>query len=144
MKALTLWRPWPVAIFFLRYELQKDVENRSWKPPECIRGERIAIHAGARYVDVFDQWLKIIKPTPAETFQLLVDWKQLSEIRGIIGTVLIAGYSRKSKSRWAEEGMFHWNLMERQPLQKPIPCKGAQGLWNVPSEIERQIDEQCI
>lgn len=140
MKALTLWRPWPVAIFYLRPELQKDVENRGWKPPEWIIGQRIAIHAGSKYVDVFEHWLHIIKPNPSEIFQLLAEWKRLSEIRGIIGTVLIAGYSRKLKSRWAEEGMFHWNLMDRRPLPEPIPCKGAQGLWNVPPEIEKQIE----
>lgn len=141
MKALTLWRPWPVAMFFLRYELQKDVENRSWKPPEWIIGKRIAIHAGARYVDVFDEWLHIIKPNPTEILQLLSEWKRLSEIRGIIGTCVVTGWSETAISKWAEDGMVHWHMDSRRSLRKPIPCKGAQGLWNVPPEIEKRILE---
>lgn len=144
MKALTLWRPWPIAMFFLRYELQKDVENRGWKPPDSIIGQRIAIHAGSKYVDVFAQWLDIIKPSPSETFELLAYWEQKSEVRGIIGTTVVAGWSRISNSRWAEKGLIHWSMMDRRPLPKPIPCKGAQGLWTVPPDIERQIEDMTM
>ena len=139
MKALTLWRPWPVAMFFLKPEYQKDVENRTWKPPDWIIGERIAIHAGNKRIDVFDQWLDIIKPTPLEAFQLLSEWNRLSDIRGIIGTAIVDGWSKNSKSRWAEAGMIHWNMVDRRPLPKPIYCKGARLLWDLPFEIEKQI-----
>jgi hypothetical protein len=43
MKALTLKAPWATAIA----KLGKDIENRSWRPPAAIIGERIAIHEGA-------------------------------------------------------------------------------------------------
>jgi len=42
MKALTLTAPWGTAIA----KLGKDIENRRWKPPDAIIGQRIAIHEG--------------------------------------------------------------------------------------------------
>lgn len=145
MKAITLIRPWPIAMFFLKPEYLKDIENRSWKPPNSIIGQRIAIHAGNKYhPDVFAQWLDIIQPTPQEAFDLLLYWQDLSDIKGIIGTVVVDGwyycrYSSEAKSPWAEEGMICWRLKDPVALAKPIPCRGAQGLWEVPAEIVDQI-----
>ena len=45
MKAITIWPEWVWAIFFL----DKRVENRSWRPPDSLIGQRIALHAG-KYV----------------------------------------------------------------------------------------------
>lgn len=42
MKALTLHAPWAWAIA----HGPKRVENRTWKPPSALLGQRIAIHAG--------------------------------------------------------------------------------------------------
>ena len=42
MKAITLWPEWCFAIT----KLDKRVENRTWKPPAALIGQRIAIHAG--------------------------------------------------------------------------------------------------
>ena len=36
-------------------------------------------------------------------------------------------------------GRFAWVLKNILPLPRPIPCKGALGLWIVPSDIEQQI-----
>lgn len=44
MKALTLWPEWAWAVC----NLDKDVENRTYRPPKGIVGQRIAIHAGKR------------------------------------------------------------------------------------------------
>lgn len=43
MYAITIRQPWASAIL----AGVKTVENRSWRPPERLMGERIAIHAGA-------------------------------------------------------------------------------------------------
>ena len=42
MKAITLYPEWAWAIC----RLGKQVENRTWRPPANLLGERIAIHAG--------------------------------------------------------------------------------------------------
>jgi hypothetical protein len=43
-RALTVVQPWAHAIV----HLGKDIENRSWKPPETLIGKRFAIHAGCK------------------------------------------------------------------------------------------------
>lgn len=60
MKALTLWRPWPYAIFHLPPHVAKRVENRSWKPPVTLIGHRIAIHAGKTW----DEAGAVVVPDP--------------------------------------------------------------------------------
>lgn len=46
MKALTVWQPWATLIAIGA----KPYEFRHWTPPRSLRGQRIAIHAGARPV----------------------------------------------------------------------------------------------
>jgi hypothetical protein len=140
MKALTLWRPWPVAIFFLQPKYRKDVENRGWKLPKRFVGERIAIHAGNRLDNqAFKQWIYIIEPYPSEVLDLLQKWRALSEIKGIIGTVVFGESIPMSRcdSRWAS-GPECWPIIDPIPLSEPIPCRGAQGLWEVPPDIAQQ------
>lgn len=50
MKALTIWQPWASLIMMGA----KPFEFRGWKPPSSLIGQRIAIHAGARPVKVFE------------------------------------------------------------------------------------------
>lgn len=37
---------------------------------------------------------------------------------------------------------FAWEMADVRRLAEPIPCRGAQGLWDVPEEILDRIDEQ--
>jgi hypothetical protein len=39
-------------------------------------------------------------------------------------------------------GRYGWVLTNVQPLREPIPCRGALGLWDVPSEVLAKIREQ--
>ena len=48
MKALTLTPEWAWAVT----ALDKRVENRTWRPPERMIGQRIAIHAGKARPDI--------------------------------------------------------------------------------------------
>lgn len=146
MKALTLHRPWPVAIFYLLPKYRKNVENRSWPAPMSILGKRIAIHAGSYFDNTaFESWLQILKPTPDQALSLLIKWKEASEITGIIGTVRVYGCGgvKMCFSPWAT-GPYCWMLSDPVPLPKPIPCKGAQGLWTIPTDIEQQIEDMTM
>ena len=44
MKALSIKQPWLWAIT----DLDKRIENRTWKPPQNIIGQRIALHASKK------------------------------------------------------------------------------------------------
>lgn len=144
MKALTLWRPWPVAIFYLKPEIRKDVENRQHKIWKSVIGNRVAIHAGVKFDKyAFGFWLDVIQPDPSQALSLLTEWDPLSKVAGIIGTVIFGESMLLSEctSRWAE-GPKCWPIFDPIPLDKPIPCKGAQGFWDVPSDIEKKIKAQ--
>lgn len=146
MKALTLWRPWPCAIFYLNDDIWKDIENRPRKPPRTVMGQRIAIHAG-KYVEpkVFERWLKIINPDPVNTFVLTCKWHELSKVQGIIGTVIVDSVCtpKEANSPWAF-GPVCIRLRDRKPLIKPIPCGGKQGYWTLPPEIERLVKRREV
>lgn len=43
---------------------------------------------------------------------------------------------------WYNPGSYGWIFDERRPLATPVPCKGAQGLWRLPDEVERLVREQ--
>ena len=134
MKALTLIRPWPYAIF----RLGKDVENRGWKPPKSVIGQRIAIHAGAKWDYHATEW--IYKTTGDRSIS-----RQYLSPRGIVGTVRVVSCfpclpdEPDAHNRWAS-GPWCWLLAGPFELLEPIPCKGTLGLWEVPEEIARRIE----
>jgi hypothetical protein len=136
MKALTLWRPWPAAIFYLG----KNVENRTWPAPDKIIGKRIAIHSGQREdTDALPFIYNAMSPQPQSIFECIVILNGIKEVDykgAIIGTVIIERCCRyrQVSSKWAE-GPYCWLLEDPIILPEPILCKGAQGLWEVPAEI---------
>lgn len=158
MKALTLWRPWPFAIFHSPPEYAKRVENRSWKPPRWLIGERIAIHAGATFdndgADFIGErlddlgLLAAMKKAPGHKARVRAE--------GIIGTAIVAGcchvdgglvsgdwpVSARSSVDIFEQtirawlfGPYGWLFDDVRALPEPIPCKGQRGLWDVPEEL---------
>lgn len=141
MKALSVRQPWAYSIF----HLGKDIENRSWKR-KFIIGERVAIHASANLTKseyaAFDLFV-------VSTFgrELLTGLPGINELdRGaIIGTVKIKGVVSTNEVRkglpvsdWFV-GEFGYVMADPVLFEKPIPCKGALSLWEVPREILQQF-----
>lgn len=145
MKALTLWRPWPAMIFHVPEDQAKRLENRGWRPPAGLIGHRIAIHAG-EHLDhrSLAECRRMLGPAAPTEAQALA--------KGIIGTAVVVGVLRANDlmtcgvhlewamtvGRWFV-GPFGWLLDEAITLPEPIPCKGRQGLWTVPSEIAARL-----
>lgn len=42
-------------------------------------------------------------------------------------------------SQWAEPDAWHLVLSDVQQLTEPVPACGHQGLWTVPTDVERQL-----
>jgi len=108
MKGLTLRHPWAFAIA----HWGKRIENRTWKPPKALIGQRIAIHGG-----------KV--PTAHEA---------LADIKYIFDPAFA--------DPWFDievDGNVGWVLRDVIVLPTPIPCKGAQGLWDVPDSIAKVL-----
>lgn len=139
MKALTLWRPWPWAIFHATNP--KRVENRGWAPPQSTVGKVIAIHAGKKLETQEAQFLgereQIIR-------RMSLDRPPEIDHEGIIGTARVIGCWRSiaevplDQHEWWR-GPFGWVLGEVQALKEPVPCKGAQGLWDLPANVDARV-----
>jgi hypothetical protein len=153
MLALSLWRPWPWAIFHLPPRDAKSVENRSWAPPKALVGTRFAIHAGQRFDDESAERI-------AEMYQRgPLKENPLAVATGIIGTVTLWGWVHSTESIFPDNrdlldhggrltreqalrvirspwfaGPYGWVLAERQLLRTPVECRGMQKLWRVPDD----------
>lgn len=152
MRALTLHRPWPWAIFHAPQERRKRLENREWPPWPSIVGQVIAIHAGKKWDE--DGAAMILEETGFAAVEANDSDRWHAE--GIIGTARVIGWIEgedpdhlktvglvppgliQQQLRW-HFGPFAWVLDEDKALPAPIPCRGMQGMWTVPAEIEEQI-----
>jgi hypothetical protein len=144
MKAISLIQPYATLII-MGY---KQLETRSWQTSH--RGN-LAIHASAgkpdwaREVAERDPYIKRALDKHGLTFDALP--------RGaVIGTVGVRGMlpidknlvSRLSPLEFAcgdysMPGRFAWELFSAVPLDKPITCRGALSVWEVPTEVVQQI-----
>lgn len=136
MKALTIQQPWASMIA----SGEKWVENRTWRTN--YRGP-MAIHAGlgSKYLKKkeladYDTGSVVAVAWLSASFNLSIakslDWSG-SRQEGCsytFGEIIAHKYS---------EGPVCWVLEAVTKLSKPIPCKGAQGLWVLPAEIETLI-----
>ena len=126
MKAITIQQPWAWCIIYVEGAERKDIENRSWDTK--IRGT-IAIHAG--------------KSRQKDLLQGIIEDGFGDELHfgSIIGVVDIVDVVTEYDSEWFE-GPFGFVLANPRELPEPIPFKGQLGFWNVPTEIEEQINTQ--
>lgn len=140
MKALTLHAPWAWAIAYAR----KRVENRTWKPPQWIVGQRIAIHAGRSLGDAESQEICRDMIEEAGIAPPLAWPRSL-----IVCTAVVAGFvNDEGLSSGAHElsaenaawycGPVGWLLRDVQ-LVEPVVCKGTLGLWDLSPSIAASI-----
>ncbi len=129
MKALSIKQPWVHAIL----HEGKDVENRSWQ--RDFRGW-VALHASA-------------KPIRDEKFPRGHQVPPLEDLdySAICGIARVVDMVTKSRSKWFHrpddgEVNYGWVLADVKPLAKPIPCKGALGLWDVPPKVLKELQRQ--
>jgi hypothetical protein len=155
MLALTLWPEWAWCICYLG----KRIENRTWLPrPEQLRpGDRFAIHAGAEGRG--RDWRKRLRLAAATAEEALHRRGEVCTVNARWGTnlvldglvlpnplravVAVATYTGQARSHpadpWVAEGQLQWGLGDVNVLSRPVPCRGAQGLWRLPEDVEREV-----
>ena len=129
MKAITVKQPWVYAILCEG----KDIENRSWR--RSFRGW-LAIHASAqpRRSAEFPRGIRVPD----------LDTLDCSAICGVARVVAIVP---KSRSKWfwhPDDGStnYGWVLAGVRALNRPTPCKGSLGLWEVSPRVLRELKRQ--
>jgi hypothetical protein len=125
MRALTLWQPWAWAIS----DFTKRIENRPWSPPEWLKGRFFAIHAGKTYDETSARHIE-------EAFGVVVP-RDLP-LGAIVAIARLVSVVTESDDSWFA-GPCGWILDDVVKLDSPVMCRGAQGLWTVPWDVERQV-----
>jgi len=151
MKVLTVRWPWAILIV----KRFKDVENRSWVNHH--RGP-VLIHLGSWWVEreALSLYRRVGKLEPNCLHSLgrfeswtgrrtaggrVVGCKLHTALGAIIGQVDLVDIA-PSTSKWAEPGQKHWQLANPVEFREPIACKGKQGLFNLPVELEEKVRTQ--
>ena len=159
MRALTLIRPMAAAIV----HGTKRIENRPANLPSSMRDRPtiVAVHAGKKWDDEYarvvheidgvwaDKYLESgfhyahVKETPYEAH--LRD-------EGVVGLMLLSGrvFTSRQEVQLARTaprvawfgGPFGYEVARAIPFAKPIPCRGMQGFWPLPREIEEERELQ--
>ncbi len=131
MKAITIWQPW-ASLLLLGVKID---ETRSW--PTGYRGH-IVIHAAKKPVGEVLPFLP--EETLAEIRRHIPDPEALPVGAAIGMADLIACREIDDSFRDMRspaqlllgnytDGMFAWEMAPLMTLAAPIPCRGAQGLW---------------
>ena len=136
MKALTIYRPWTWAICHPGPRA-KRVENRNWTPPPWLIGTDLAIHAGKQYDDEeADRFItSIIGERPSACPQ------------GIVAVARVTGFRNRDggtphpDNPWFV-GPVGWMIENVRVLPNPVPCRGAQGIWIVPTVVKIEVTMQ--
>lgn len=139
MKAISLWQPYASLV---AHGL-KRIETRSWST--SYRGP-VLIHAARRYeVDVYHTlWQRFPEVRDAWLGEpprgALVAVARLADVRPMAwggrprpaDALVIDDQTRLERAvgDW-QPGRYGWVLEDVRPLDRPIPCLGAQGLWEV-------------
>lgn len=145
MRALTIHQPWAGAVIWFG----KSVENRTRRVN--YRGP-LWVHAGLREPgwDEFPAVSGICQraglPSPEWT-------RDRSVLGAVLGVVQVTGCHHSADcggedrqdgrrvpwsccSPWGLRDRWHIELAKPVPLPEAVPCRGARGLWRLPSEVE--------
>ena len=101
----------------------------------------IALHGGAMPPKTGEYWDEIadacswihrrgITDAWDAMHPLLKDGRGLC-MTGIVAVARLAAVSQNDPSPWAAQDQYHWRMAELLVLPKPIPHRGAQGLWQI-------------
>lgn len=156
LKAVTVAYPWAAAFTV------KQAENRTWRPPRNVVGGFLALHAGKlptskdRQLQAAHeiQFIGSMRGTEIDPTSIPVGCVfAVARVLGWASMTSADDYTwdapnldpdevaRILKSGWAF-GPQVWLLSKAIWLPEPISCKGAQGLWNLPDQVQRAVMAQ--
>lgn len=147
MKALTLHQPWATCVALHG----KRVENRTWTPPDSILGQRIAIHAGKKldseaYEMLLEEGVELHLATSLPRGAVVATARVRGWVRSDNGVtvrdaVLLSGVPEQALNSTWWAGPVGWVLDDVKDIE-PVQCSGAQGLWTLPADVARIVQER--
>lgn len=137
-RALTVLPPWSWWIAS-EDRRAKRIENRTWIPSALLldAGDRLAIHSGVR------ECMTTAEVRAERDARGWPDAPLTGPKGAIVATATVYFPSPSAvRSPWAEPGARHWELCDVVVLPRPVPCRGAQGLWRIPDEVAERMARQ--
>lgn len=160
MKAISLWQPWATLVALG----EKKIETRAWRTTH--RGT-LAIHATQKmtremkllcetepFASSLDRVFAAGDELPlgaivavcelVDCAQIVRAYRPLLENTFAVranGNVIIPTDSERAFGDWID-GRFAWILKDTRRLDYPVPCRGAQGLFDVPRDVLARIEAQ--
>lgn len=135
MKALTLIQPWATAIA----RGHKLYETRSW--PAYGGRQVIAIHAGMKVDKIVLSDAIMDGYFPSDVSIPVGAIVAVARLDAVYTTSYMRPFVNGHERYWGnwEPGRYAWKLEDVLALREPIPCKGHQGLWTIPDDIEHLL-----
>ena len=130
IRAITIQQPWAWAVA----HGGKTIENRNWGL--AYRGP-IAIHAGLTWSEDGGRDARVLnalRGTDALTQTGLARGAVVA-LADLVDEHPDAGCCRP----WGQPGEHHLVLANVRPLGEPLPCRGALGLWQLPTAIADRL-----
>lgn len=144
MRALTLIEPWASLVALGL----KTVETRSWRPPESLIGDRIAIHASKSREAIEDGTasrlfhLAGLETPDSWPFGCIVAVAQIERVQRTEDARAIISSKEESFGNYSP-GRFAWHFDGIVRLSKPLPTRGMLGLWIIElthlSELQERL-----
>jgi len=133
VKALSLWQPWAS----LMADGLKTMETRGWRTPYL---GPLCIHAAKRPLTRIEKALmyewscKGLLPASWVDYELpLGAIVAVVNLKGCIHTELCTrNMEREGEFGNYAPGRWAWLTTGLYKLETPLPCRGAQGLWELP------------
>ena len=135
MRAISLWQPWATAMAIGL----KRIETRHWS--HNVRG-LVAIHAAKRWQVDEREWaarLADIHDAPAlrnPPLGAIVAIGMLTAVRRTEDVLPTITEQEEMFGNYAPK-RFGWIFDQIVALPEPVPCKGAQGFFEVPDDLSQ-------
>lgn len=140
MRALTLIQPMGWAIV----HKHKPFENRPRdQRPLTMRNvrTRIAIHNGAKWDDSYGQMVHHLTGIVPPNVPMAVIG--VATFTGRVFSLLDPPPRDAAGREWFFGPLgFEIDTSESVVLREPVPCRGYQGFWTLPEDVERRVVEQ--
>lgn len=142
MRAISLWQPWASAMA-LGF---KRIETRHWRTNYT---GLLAIHAAKRWTRAEQEFTTMLRtngigipftlPLGAVVATVrLVECRPTERIVPKLKAKGPAGLVEFNLGNY-DAGRWGWIFVDIKPLAAPIPFKGAQGFFDVPDELLREV-----
>lgn len=149
-RGLSLSRPWPWA--FIYPPIPKRAENRDWQRRSMV-SSYLALHAAKSWDEDGRDFIAnvagmAVPPKGEHPHSVIFAVCRVSEIVCLADDEAVYDglFSKRPEIPAEQEqwsfGPYVWLLDSFVVLPKPVECKGAQGLWVLPSSVLTAVREQ--